>query len=191
MINKIWSRQGLSAFWPGDLDVKSSARGHLAPPINAESDIVWEKMRGKQTRTRLGTRPLAYYDITGTYRYIPPGHTNKCSLWSVDFLLCQLPAVLSHSDASTQQQCYREVRAVVVFPWDGNPSNLLKYASPWCSKLINWSLSWVAVGKRLSNSWKRDVSWLRILLRRSHRVLILTQDKTWVEEGGMKTQPVR
>ena len=79
MINKIWSRQGLSAFWPDDLDVNSSARGHMALPINAESDIVRDKMRGKQTRTRLGTRPPAYYDVTGTYRYIPPGHTNKCS----------------------------------------------------------------------------------------------------------------
>ena len=58
----------------------SSTRGHLAPSINGESDIVREKLRGKQTRTRLGTRPPAYYDVTGTYRYIPPGHTNKCSL---------------------------------------------------------------------------------------------------------------
>ena len=46
----------------------SSVRGHLAPPIDAESDIVREKMRGKQTKTRLGTRLPAYYDVTGTYR---------------------------------------------------------------------------------------------------------------------------
>ena len=64
-------------------DSISSARGYLAQPINAESDIVREKMRGKQTKTRLGTRPPAYYDVTGTYRYIPPGHTNKCSHWFI------------------------------------------------------------------------------------------------------------
>ena len=57
----------------------SSARGRLAPPMNAESDIVREKMHGKQTGTRLGTGPPAYYDVTGIHRHIPPGHANKCS----------------------------------------------------------------------------------------------------------------
>ena len=37
-------------------------------------------MHGKQTGPRLGTRPSAYYDVTGIYRHIPPGHANKCSL---------------------------------------------------------------------------------------------------------------
>ena len=70
--------QGLSAFWPVWF---SSARRRLAPPMNVESDIMREKMHGKQTGTGLGTRPPAYYDVTGIYRHIPPGHANKCSLW--------------------------------------------------------------------------------------------------------------
>ena len=45
----------------------SSTRGHLAPPMNTESDIMREKMHGKQTGTGHGTRPLAYYDVTGIY----------------------------------------------------------------------------------------------------------------------------
>ena len=83
VIYKIWSRSGSELIlawrsWRIHASI-SSARGHLAPPHNAESDIVREKMRGKQTRTWLGTRPPVYYDFNGTYRYIPPGHTNKCS----------------------------------------------------------------------------------------------------------------
>ena len=50
-----------------------------APGTNAESDIMREKMNGKQTGTRLGTRPPAYYYVTGMYRHIPLGHANKCS----------------------------------------------------------------------------------------------------------------
>ena len=37
------------------------------------------KRTSKQIGTRLGTRPPAYYDVTGIYRHIPPGHANKCS----------------------------------------------------------------------------------------------------------------
>ena len=47
--------------------------------MNAESDIMREKIHDKQTGTRLGTWPPAYYDVTGIYRHIPPGHANKCS----------------------------------------------------------------------------------------------------------------
>ena len=43
----------------------SSARGRLAPPMNAESIIMREKMQVKQTGIRIGTRPPAYYDVTG------------------------------------------------------------------------------------------------------------------------------
>ena len=76
LINKKYHCQGLSAFWPASI---SSARGRLAPPMNVESDIVREKMHGKQTGTRPGTRPLAYNDVTWIYQHIPPGHANKCS----------------------------------------------------------------------------------------------------------------
>ena len=48
-----------------------SARGCLAPPMNAESDIMREKMHDKQTGTRLGTRPPACYDVTGILLVTP------------------------------------------------------------------------------------------------------------------------
>ena len=54
---------------------------HKKAPGTAESDIMREKMHGKQTGTQLGARPLVHYDVTGIYRHIPPGHANKCSNW--------------------------------------------------------------------------------------------------------------
>ena len=65
----------------------SSARGLLAPTMNVESDIVREKIHGKQIGTRLGTRPSAYHDVTGIYRHIPPGHANKCSQYIIIIIL--------------------------------------------------------------------------------------------------------
>ena len=48
--------------------------------MNAESDIMQKIMHVKKNGARLGTRPLAYYDVTGINRHIPPVHANKCSL---------------------------------------------------------------------------------------------------------------
>ena len=74
LINKKSIIVRVSAFWSAWF---SSARRRLAPPMNVESDIMQEKMHGKQTETRLGTRPPAYYDVTGIYQHIPPGHANE------------------------------------------------------------------------------------------------------------------
>ena len=53
--------QVLNAFWPDDLDVNMLQFPPQGVPGTTESDIVRDKMRGKQTRTRLVTRPPAYY----------------------------------------------------------------------------------------------------------------------------------
>ena len=83
VINKRLSRSGSECIlawrsWRIHASILS-ARGCLAPPMNAESDIMREKMHDKQTGTRLGTRPPACYDVTGIHRHIPPGHANECS----------------------------------------------------------------------------------------------------------------
>ena len=82
VINKKLSRSGCEYIlalqsWRIHASI-SSTRGCLTPPMNAERDIMREKMHGKQTGTRLGTRLLAYYDVTGIDRHIPPGHANRC-----------------------------------------------------------------------------------------------------------------
>ena len=102
VINKTSSRSGSECIlacrsWRIQASI-SSARRRLAPPMDAESDIVREKMHGKQTGTRLGTRPPAYYDVTGTYRHIPPGHANKCS----QCFCCGLYATSKSSDSCQQ-----------------------------------------------------------------------------------------
>ena len=85
VINKKLSRSGSECIsacrsWRIQASI-SSTRGRLAPPMNAESDIVWGKMHGKEIGTQFVTRPQAYYDITGIYWHIPPGLANKCSHW--------------------------------------------------------------------------------------------------------------
>ena len=55
-------------FWRIPVGVNFLRKGRLAPPMNVESDIVREKMHGKQIGTRLGTWPPAYYDVTGISR---------------------------------------------------------------------------------------------------------------------------
>ena len=77
LINKKLSLSGSECILACVNFLRKAAPG--TTPMNVESDIMREKMLGKQTGTRLGTRQLAYYDVTGIYRHIPPGHANECS----------------------------------------------------------------------------------------------------------------
>ena len=132
MINKKLSRSGSECIlawrsWRIHASI-SSARGCMAPPMNAESDIMREEMHGKQTGTRLGTRPPAYYEVTGIYRHIPPGHANKCSQSFPTSRKSQYTVRLLATKANTV--CLLDARANTIYLLAARGNTQCTYSSP-------------------------------------------------------------
>ena len=131
MINENWKTitvSILSAFWPDDLDVYM-----LQFPPQCGTCHHWWMLKATSCGRKCAANIPAYYDVTGIYRHIPPGHANKrfprflgFSFYSIRIrCLCWL----SHK-IPLKLQATRLGGKIIALLW--NLTGILAVLLPWC-----------------------------------------------------------